>query len=344
MILTFKVKHKRDFFIELRKARQIAEFALKTKTQSSKDVKQFGLKSVISNQILREFSRNKRLKRVGSVNLIVPNASIKRESDRLYIPCLKLVLPIIFRNDFSKVNQIELDKEYAYISVTIPESEMKVVSNYIGVDRNATGHIAVVANPSTGKVFKLGKSAQHTHNKYRNIRRTLQKYGKYAKLKTIKDRESRIVRDINHKISKKIVDIAESSNSGIKLERLKGIRNSRHHGRGFNGTLHSWGFYQLENFIAYKAKMRGIPLAYVEPRNTSKECSRCGNIGTRQGKKFVCHLCGHIENADVNASFNIALRPNISQSTTDRDVMEGCSDTPKTALARTMSTVEPHGL
>ena len=79
MILTFKVKHERDFFIELRRAKQIAEFALKTKTQSSKDVKQFGLKSAISNQILREYSRNRRLKRVEKVNLIVPNASIKRE-------------------------------------------------------------------------------------------------------------------------------------------------------------------------------------------------------------------------------------------------------------------------
>ncbi|MGC8672857.1 MAG: zinc ribbon domain-containing protein [Thermoplasmata archaeon] len=24
--------------------------------------------------------------------------------------------------------------------------------------------------------------------------------------------------------------------------------------------------------------MKGVPITYVEPRNTSKECSRCGNI------------------------------------------------------------------
>lgn len=44
MILTFKVKHDRDFSKELMKAKQIADFALKTRTQSSKDVKQFGLR------------------------------------------------------------------------------------------------------------------------------------------------------------------------------------------------------------------------------------------------------------------------------------------------------------
>ena len=97
MILTFKVKHNRDFSVELSKAKQIAEFALKTKTQSSKDVKHFRLKSVIANQILREYSRNKWVKRIGNVNLIVPNQGIRRINDELYIFFSKLSLPITFR-------------------------------------------------------------------------------------------------------------------------------------------------------------------------------------------------------------------------------------------------------
>lgn len=332
MILTFKVKHGRDFSIELQKARQIAEFALKTRTRTSKDVKQFGLKSAIANQILRKYSRNKKLKRVGSVKLTVPSQSIRTKGGELEVPCLKLCLPVAFRNDFDKVNQIELGEEYAYISVNIPDPPLKEVKNFIGLDRNATGHVAVVANPETGKVWKLGKPEQHIHNKYRAIRKKFQATGRYRKVKAIRNRESRIVRDINHKVAKKIVDIAEKTGSGIKLERLGGIRKNRRHGRRFNGTLHSWSFYQMENFIAYKARMRGIPLVYVEPKNTSKECSRCGSVGTRTGKKFVCP-CGHVDHADANAGFNIALRPpmGVVQSIADRDVMEGSTDTPRGA-------------
>lgn len=101
MILTFKVRHGRDLSIELRKARQIAEFALKTKTCSSRDVKQFGLKSAIANQILRKYSRNKALKRVGNVKLTAPHQSIVVDGkDLLKIPCLKLNIPITFRRDF----------------------------------------------------------------------------------------------------------------------------------------------------------------------------------------------------------------------------------------------------
>ncbi len=322
---------------ELSKARQIAEFALRTKTQSSKDVAQFGLKSALANQILRKYSRNKKLKRVGSMKLTVPSQSIKREGNELRVACLGLSLPMTFRKDFTKVNQIELDKEFAYVAVTIPEPETKEVSNWIGVDRNATGHVAVVANPKSGKVWKLGKLAQHIHKKYSAIRKVLQRAGKYRKVKAIRNRESKIIRDINHKISKKIVDIAERMNSGIKLEKLNGIRRNRHHSRNFNATLHSWSFHQLERFLQYKAKMRGIPLAYVEPRNTSQECSPCGSVGTREGKKFVCESneCKHVDHADANAGFNIALRPplveSIGQLHADRDVCKGSSDTPKGA-------------
>ena len=76
MILTFNIKNNRNFSNELKKAKRIAEFAISTHTLSSKDVKQFGLKSVISNQILRKYSRNRKIRNVGSVNLVIPNQGI----------------------------------------------------------------------------------------------------------------------------------------------------------------------------------------------------------------------------------------------------------------------------
>ena len=340
MILTYKTKHNRNFSAELKKAHRIAEFALRTRAQSSKDVACFGLKSLISNQILREYSRNKKLKRVGRVNLIIPNQGIteRKEEHKIWIPSLKLQLRYRFPNNFKKINQIEVDEEYAYISVYAEEQKPIIANNYIGVDRNTTGHIAVAANPDTGKVLKLGKEVLHIHNKYKNIRKRLQKKGKFGLLKKIKHRESNRITDINHKVADKIVDYARENNSGIKLEKLEGIRNSKKHIKRFNYSLHSWSFKELQSFIEYKAKLCGIPVAYVEPQDTSQECSRCGNIGTRIEKKFVCQ-CGHVDHADVNASFNIALRPPIGESIgrlhADRDVCKGSTDTPKEATLRT---------
>lgn len=310
MILTYKVKHNRDFSEELKKARLVAEYSLRHRTFSSKDVKHIGLKSTICNQILRKYGRAKNIKKVRSVKLTVPNQGIKvNKPDRtIYIPCLKLMFEYKFPVDFEKVNQIEIGEKYIYVSITVKEKKMKQVDKYIGVDLNVTGHVAVVTNPETGKVWKLGKQTEHIHKKYKNIRRNLQKHDKYKKVKEIGDREKRVIRDLNHKISRKIIDIAERNNCGIKLEKLGGIRNNKRYSRSFRYSLNSWSFYQLQKMIEYKAKLSGIPVIYVDSAYTSKLCSKCGQTGNRNGKEFKCSYCGHVDHADVNASFNIALR------------------------------------
>jgi len=347
MILTYKVRHNRDFSHELQLAHKVAEFALRTRSRSSKDVKHIGLKSMIANQILRKYSKDKKLKCVRRVVLAVPNQGIHvdKENQQINIPCLKLDLNYQFRNDFKKINQIEVNKDYAFISVTIDEPLTRKVDGYIGVDRNTTGHIAVVGNPLTGKVLKLGKSAEYIHKKYKNIRRGLQKKGKYGLVKKIKHRESDIVRDLNHKISRKIVDTADKNNTGIKLEDIKQIRKHVKSRRGFRYSLNSWSYYQLEQMISYKAKLLGIPVEYIEPAYTSQNCSRCGHLGNRDKKKFKCSSCGHVDHADSNASFNIAKRQvKNGRLNVDRDAFKGSTDTPQTAMMGTTLTVEPHAL
>jgi len=245
---------------------------------------------------------------------------------------LKFSLKYEFPDNFVKINQIELGEEYAYVAVSISEPELVRTEKWIGVDRNTTGHLAVASDPETGKVLKLGKSAMHVHQKYKNIRRRLQKKGKYRKVKQIKTRENRIVKDINHKISKKIVTVAKESGKGIKLEKLTGIRNSKQ-AKSFRYAKNSWSFYQLQQMIEYKAKLLGVEVAYVDPAYTSKSCSRCGLMGDRNGKSFKCPHCGHVDHADSNAGFNIALRPCIDRSAKDRDLAEGTTDSPKEALA-----------
>jgi len=342
MILTYKIKHNRDFSSELKLAKKVAEFGVKHKTLSSKDVKHIGLKSMVANQILRKYTKNKRIKRVRRVNLIIPNQGIQvdKKCRIIKIPCVKMDFSYLFPNNFDKINQIEINSKYVFISVTVPEKEIIEPKTWIGVDRNTTGHVAVCGNLETGKILKLGKKAEHIHKKYKNIRMILQKKGKYGKVKTIKNREQRVIKDLNHKISRKIIDTAKSVSGGIKLEKLEKIRKAKSK-ISFKYSLNSWSFYQLEQFIKYKAKLLGIPVVYVEPAYTSQNCSRCGHLGNRIDKKFKCSNCGHVDHADSNASFNIAKRQNIDRLYVDRDTYKGSTDTPKEALVRTSSTLEP---
>ena len=101
MMLTIKIKHEADLSSELEKAKMVADFALKTGSRSSKDVKHIGLKSALSNQILKKYSSNKKLKSINRVKLTVPNQSIKVDKEELFIPCLNLRISTrYFRYDF----------------------------------------------------------------------------------------------------------------------------------------------------------------------------------------------------------------------------------------------------
>lgn len=343
-ILTYKIKHNRDFSIELEKAYKIAKFALKTKSRSSKDVKQFGLKSMISNQILKKYSKNKKLKNVHSVKLAIPNQGIQVDQAKrnIKIPCVQLELNYQFLNNFTKINQIELDNKYAYVAcefVDLPEKNLSELSDFIGIDRNTTGHCCVAAIPSTGKVYKLAKKSFHTHRKYKKIREHLQTKNAKKKLKKIAKREKNIIKDINHKVSRKIIELAVQNNCGIKLEELKGIRKNKKvskkknkSGESFKTSINTWEFYQLAQLIEYKAKICGIPVIYIDPHYTSQRCSRCELIGKRDNKKYSCPSCGHVDHADANAAFNIAASAFMKnnecndQSVADRDVTERSTD------------------
>lgn len=83
------------------------------------------------------------------------------------IPCVKLKLCYHF-SGFEKVNQIEIDEEYAYVTITRSDADLINNHNYIGVDLNTTGHVAVVSDTDIGRIWKLGKEANHIALKYRD--------------------------------------------------------------------------------------------------------------------------------------------------------------------------------
>lgn len=368
MILTYKIKHHQDFSAELKKAKKIAEFAIKNRDRlSTSYVSSIGLKSVIANQILREYGKNKKCNTIKRIKLIVPNQGIKFTSGIIEITSLKLQIP--FGKPCTKINQVEIDPIYCYVSVTVPEEPEYNVEGWLGVDRNTTGHCAVAACTKTSKVLFLGKKSQHIHEKYKHIRKSLQRSGKLKKLKAIKRRESSIQTDLNHKLSRRIVDYAKQNQCGIKMEELEGIRKRAKQAKSFKYSLNSWSYYQLQTFVDYKSKLAGVPVVYVAPHYTSQLCHKCGLLGNRNGKVFKCPHCGYTSHADSNAGWNIAYREKLlgephpehctmsgslsddltvhpgkvytHQFLQEGDCRKGNSDVPQKALMEVPSTLEP---
>ena len=67
----------------------------------------------------------------------------------------------------------------------------------------------------------------------------------------------------------------------------------------------SWN--RFINMLSYKAESAGMKVIKVDPRNTSKECSNCGNIREipLSIREYNCSICGMWLGRDINASINI---------------------------------------
>ncbi|MCX6655686.1 MAG: zinc ribbon domain-containing protein [Candidatus Bathyarchaeota archaeon] len=70
------------------------------------------------------------------------------------------------------------------------------------------------------------------------------------------------------------------------------------------------------SLFARAAKLSGVPVLVVDPRDTSRRCSECGHtekLNRVSQSVFKCRSCGHGENADLNAARNIQWRAEVNQ-------------------------------
>ncbi len=114
----------------------------------------------------------------------------------------------------------------------------------------------------------------------------------------------RFVPDINHVVSKQIVNLPCDV---FALEDLDASSMRKGNGRRFNHKLGSWSPFQLQQFMEYKAWDLNKTVVCVDPKFTSRMCSRCGyrDRNNRHGSIFHCKQCSFELHADLNASRNI---------------------------------------
>ena len=145
-------------------------------------------------------------------------------------------------------------------------------------------------------------------------------HGRAKKIKALdrfREKEKNFAQTYNHKVSHDIVNLALKNNAMyINLENLKGITSDEKKKR----ELGDWSYFQLQEFITYKAKQHGIIVRKVNPYRTSQTCSCCGHWEEGQRvdrdtficKNPECKWFGKKIHADLNAAINIAKSTDFS--------------------------------
>jgi putative transposase len=211
----------------------------------------------------------------------------------------------------------------ADIALTLPEPEPTTGEAVMGVDLGIKLPAVVHVIGKGTRYVGNGRSQRFRRRRFHAGRKQLQKAGKVRAVRKSQGKERRWMRDINHKLSRQIVAHAQQQGVGIiRLEELAGIRRrisqrtactsrgaKRHHAARKNNRMkNTWSFFQLTQFITYKAERLGIRVEQVDPSYTSQTCPACFTRNKADDRRYVCAECGWMGHRDAVGAINIARR------------------------------------
>ncbi|TAM58550.1 transposase [bacterium] len=217
----------------------------------------------------------------------------------------------------------------------------------VGLDRGIAAFVA----SSDGALYDHARierrQASAVRRKQRAIarckRRSVRQRRRYRDLARAKDRQRWSRRDWHHQLSRAFVNAYD----GIALERLA-VKNLLRSARGtveqpgrnvaaksgLNRSIADAGWSQFANMLVSKAEEAARTVVFVDPKYSSQECSCCGHVASenrRSQPAFLCVVCEHAENADVNAAKVILKRAELRPAA--RGLAVADSDDPRSALA-----------
>jgi IS605 OrfB family transposase len=212
----------------------------------------------------------------------------------------------------------------AEIAYALPAPEPATDQGVMGVDLGIKIP-AVIHVLGTGTHFVgNGRYQRMRRRRFYAGRKQLQRAGKVRAVRKSRGKERRWMRDVNHQLSRQIITHAQQQGVGmIRVEALTGIRpritqhsqrtarpsrgTQRHRAVRKNNRLkNTWPFYQLTQFITYKAERLGTRVEQVNPAYTSQTCPACFARNQAADRRYVCVACGWRGHRDVVGAINIA--------------------------------------
>ncbi|MFG3287753.1 RNA-guided endonuclease InsQ/TnpB family protein [Streptomyces sp. NPDC048179] len=200
-------------------------------------------------------------------------------------------------------------KWYLIATCDMPDPQTYEPSDWIGVDRGIV-NLATTSDGTNYQGRRLGRYRRWQARKRAELQ-AKQTRSATRRLSYRTQKERRHAAQMNHRISKEIVSVAQRTGRGIAVEELGGIRERVRLRRDQRGTLSSWPFHQLGQYLIYKARRAGVPFLEVDAAYTSQRCPCCGHTeraNRSHRDHFRCRRCGLAGPADVVAGVNVRDR------------------------------------
>jgi len=204
------------------------------------------------------------------------------------------------------IRKSSTNKWYAYINVEIDPVRLPANDLAVGIDLGIKT-FAVLSNGETvpnPRFFKRSeKKLAKVQRKYSKLEKGSSKRRAYRKVVArVYEKISNQRKDFAHKLSRSLVH--QFGTVVFEDLNIRGMIQDGHLAK----SIHDVAWHQLVQYTIYKAEEAGRSVILVDPRNTSKKCSRCGSIKedlTLDDRTYICTRCGLVLDRDFNASINI---------------------------------------
>ena len=228
-----------------------------------------------------------------SFDLIVRISSL-RKGHRIIIPTKKTQPINKWLNRNGKfVQGCCLSENRIIIWIESETPEIRLSGESLGIDQG----INKLLSDSDGKFY--GQDFKQLRDK---IKRKVP--GSKGKLRTIRERENFINRNLNLLPWDKIKILG--------MEDLKGLKTGKKKNRSknFRKAMAPWTYRQVLNRAKAKAEENRVRLVLVPPANTSQTCPQCRIVSnkSRVGEHFQCIACDYMQDADTVGALNVLAR------------------------------------
>ena len=261
--------------------------------------------------------------KTGRGSLVITSQNFKvDENGNVNMPKFLSGIHIRARHENVRQIRIKMFKDSILISLMYEKEEMTTNGTKVmGIDLGVNNLLAAAWDSEDRPVIINGKPLKSINQYYNKARAHMQKEAKVyngknsiKRMNKLTAKRNRKIKDYMHKASRKIVELAVSSDVGlIVIGANEGWKQKVHMGNVTNQNFVSIPYKTLINMIEYKAKLEGIEVRIVSESYTSGTSFLDGEKPTkdyydksRRVKRGLFRSNnGILINADINAAYQM---------------------------------------
>ena len=207
-------------------------------------------------------------------------------------------------------------KNYYAVFTTINEIKISEVENTnpVGIDLGLDSFVAVSDGTKIEKPKFMRQNRKRIVHWQRIVARrnkcSMRRQRAKAHLQKTYEHSTNQSNDYLHKLSDTLVNSGYTSFAVEDLHIPNMVKNHR-----LAGSIQNASWNKFIQMLSYKAESAGMKVMKVDARNTSKECSNCGNIQDMplSERTYNCQRCKMSKDRDINASINILNRATLGR-------------------------------